>query len=220
MDLVELKRKHRQVFCLDFVGTRVIFRLPTWREHDIYERALALSWDLPGQIEDRIFREICLDPALIDEMNQTPAGLVSTVIRVALLLSGNNLSSPEKMDRLNADLQTVRESVSTNAYESLIILICKAFPSFKPSEVEDLSYWEILRLSIMAEQILEMKEPVKFFIEKKQRSITDKLFDDARQAEKEESMPGQPSNRPQQPMTREQLRQAEMIRRIKERNSS
>jgi len=223
MDLVGLKKKYRQIFFLKLAGTQITFRLPTWREHDIYEKVFTFSKEPRGQIEDKLFRELCLDPILVDEMNNLPAGIVPTVVGVAILLSGNNLSDQDKIDRLNTDLELIRNGVNSNPYEFLIITICKAFPSFKPSEVEDLSYWEVLRLSAMAEQVLALETPIKFVTDKKPKSLTDKLFEDAAAAEKADSVERPKPDRQQdarRPVTPEQVRQAEMIRRIQEKNRS
>jgi len=182
MDLAELKRKHRLVFCTEIAGRLIYWRALTLREHDIYTKIIEFGLSPIGKVQDLIFREICLDPSVIDQMNLTPAGLIPSIVNTALTISGNSLRNNEDLDRINNDLQEMREVVHNSPFEQFFVIICKAFPTYTPSELEQLEYQEILRLLIMAEQILKLENPLKLEVHE-EKNLTDRLFKDRSQAE-------------------------------------
>jgi len=232
--LADLKKEHRTVFCTEVAGIQVVFRPLTWREHDAFTKMLALGLASRGKIEDVIFREIVLDPSLVDGMNQTPAGLVPGVVEVAINLSGNLLQTQMDMERLNADLEVMRKGLENNPFEQFILLICRAFPGYTPVEVEDLDFPEILRLLVMAEKILGLEEPIVLKPAEKAPSLTDRLFEDNKGAKRVDDAP--PDGRRIDDLLRtaqqgthspsemaeshEMARQQEVIRRIHERQHS
>jgi hypothetical protein len=182
MDLASLKRKYRIIFCTQ-IGSRLIYWRPlTLREHDIYTKIFTLGLSSKGKVEDLIFQDIVLDPLILDQMNLLPPGIVPSIVGAAMMVSGNNLDSDQEMNRMNTDLDQIRDSISDNPYEQFIMLICKAFPKYTPSDIEQLEYYEMLRLLAMAEQIIGLEEPIKL---KRQGSkeFTDRLFEDARRGE-------------------------------------
>lgn len=223
LDLAELKKEHRVVFCLELAGYEIIFRLLSWREHNIYSKVLSMSPLLRGKIEDKLFRELCLNPILIDEMNNLPAGIISTVVGVILSLSGDTLDNTEEsLEKINANLQEARESLESNIYEQFILMICQAFPSFNPQQVEELPYYEVLRLVVMAEKILSLEEPLNV-IQKKEKPFTEKIFEDASRAQQvdlrlsDDPSPAEIRNALLKQNDPERARQLEMIRRVKQR---
>lgn len=183
MDLAALKRKYRFIFCTEIIGQLIYWRPLTLREHDIYTKIIELELTPIGKLQDRIFREIILSPEVIDSMNQSPPGLVPSIVNTALAVSGNLLRSNEDMERMNFDISEMRDAVSNNPYEQFILLICKAFPIYTPSNIEQLEYQEMLRLLVMAEQMIGLEEPIKLKLTEKPKSITDRLFKDAKMAE-------------------------------------
>lgn len=226
MDLVALKREHRLIFCTELCDRLIYWRPLSLREHDIYHKIIALDLVPVGKLQNKIFREIVLNPDLVDEMNLTPPGLVPSIANAALAMSGNLLKNEDDMERLNADLTSMREAVSNNPYEQFILLICKAFPTYTPSDVEQLEYQEMLRLLVMAEQMVGVEEPIKLKKREGPKSITDRLFKDRKEAEQADM--GRPSAadirdilaEKQKPnLALQQARQIEMMNRINERNA-
>lgn len=159
-DLADLKKKHRTVFCSQVADFTVFFRPLTLRERDAWMKIISTGLVPLGKAYDQVFREVVLDEALIQDMNQTPAGLVPTVVEVVFMISGNDLRTQDDMDRMNKDIKEVREAVSGNIFEQFMMLICQAFPSLTPKDVEDMEYPQILRLTMMAESMLGLEEPV------------------------------------------------------------
>ena len=227
MDLAALKRKYRFIFCTQLAERLIYWRPLTLREHDIYMKIIDLELTPTGKLQDQIFREIVLSPGIIDQMNQTPPGLVPSIVNTALTISGNLLQSKDDMDQMNMDLSGMRDAVSSNPYEQFIILICKAFPTYTPSDVEHLEYQEMLRLVVMAEQMIGLEEPIVLKPLEKEKPITDRLFRDRKGAE--EADHGRPSTadireilseRQRPDLALQQARKIEMENRMRRRNMS
>jgi len=232
MDLAELKRKHQLIFCSEIAGLQIIWRPLTWKEHGIYTRVLEIGTSSLCSLQNKIFREIVLDPIIIDQMQLTPPGVVPSIVNTALFVSGNSLQTEDDMFRLNQDIEEMRGRVNTT-YEQFILLICKAFPSYTPTDLENLEFQEVLRLLLFAEQMLELETPIVLEKEKKKRGLTDKLMEDRRMAEASDR-PGNASGIAsnvrdtlqeknvdpslQQARSIEQNRKLEMIKRIRERH--
>jgi len=222
MDVAALKRKHRFIFCTEFAGRLIYWRPLTIREHDIYMKIIELELSYQGKLEDSIFREIVLDPSVIDSMNQTPAGLVPSIVNTALAISGNLLRGEQDMVKMNSDLAEMRAAVGSNPYEQFFLLICKAFPTYTPSDLEHLEYQEMLRLLVMAEQMIGLEEPISLKPVAKQKSFTDQLFADKKEAEQVEH--GRPSavsirdvlaDRQKPDLSLQQARQIEMENKLR-----
>lgn len=226
IDLAALKRDYRFIFCTQIAGMMIYWRPLTLREHDIYHKLTLLELVPIGKLQDKIFREIVLDPSIIDAMNTSPPGVVASIANAALAVSGNLLQDEDDMDRMNFDLDSMREAVSESPYEQFVMLVCRAFPTYTPSDLEQLEYQELLRLVIMAEQIVGLEDPIKLKKKEQQRSLTDTLFQDAKRAEQVER--GAPNavdirdilaERQKPDLATAQARQIEMMNRMKERNA-
>ena len=121
LDFAALKKKHRTIFVTEIGGIQVVFRLLTLREQDIYTKVFSMGLTARGKLEDNLFREVVLDEDLINEMNQTPAGLVPAVVGLVMFLSGNPLASESDIERMNNDISLVRDNVAGNIFEQFII---------------------------------------------------------------------------------------------------
>jgi hypothetical protein len=164
-------------------------------------------------------------------MNLTPPGVVPSICNAALSIGGNLLRTEDDIERMNTDISDMRNAVKLNPYDQFIMLICKAFPKYTPSEVETLEYQEMLRLLVMAEQLVGLEEPVQLK-KNKQENLTDQLFKDARRGEQvDRGMPNKmdPTYNKElmlrqaagnKDLSMQQARQLEMIRRIKERSAA
>jgi hypothetical protein len=223
MNLAELKKEHRSIFCSYLNGMNIYWRPLTLREYDIYFKIIHMGLVSLGKVQDQIFREVVLSPDVIDDMYNTPAGLVPSLVDAIFLISGNFLLNKEDENRMNNDIDEARKSIENNPYEQFVILICKAFPSYTPFDIEKLEYQEMLRLLIMAEKILPI-EPIKLKSEKKEKKFIDTLFEDKKKGEyvdhgapvKEKITDRLSEKENLKNPSYQQARQIEMIRRIKE----
>ncbi len=202
----------------------IYWRSLTLREHDIYTKIIQLNLSPLAKIEDSIFREIVLDESIIDRMNATPPGLVPSIVEAALSVSGNLLNDKSDMYRMNSDLDQMRNAVASDPYEQFIMLICKAFPTYTPSDIEHLEYQEMLRLLVMAEQMTGFNPIV--LEPQKPKSVTDALFKDKENARAIDmgappmgNLRQELAQRDEQDLSVKQARQIEMVNRIRERRS-
>jgi hypothetical protein len=182
--LSKLKKQHKYVFHSTIGGIGVTFRLLTWSEWNFYIKAKTYGLDDPFAIEDHIWTEVVLDPLLIDQMNNLPPGLVTTIVAIVMSLSGNVAAQEDDIEALNAELRGVRAVHESAIYEQFIEIVCKAFPGITPLDVEELPFPEVLRLLVISEKILGL-EPIDLSKAKRVHgSKTDQLFEDAAAAEK------------------------------------
>jgi hypothetical protein len=225
MDLAALKQKYRFIFCTELAGRLIYWRPLTLKEHDIYLKIIQMGLSSLGKIQDTIFKEIVLSEDVIDEMHLSPPGLVPSIVETALSISGIPIYSENCLEQVNTQLSEMRQSIYNNTLEQFIILICRAFPTYTPSEIENLEYQEVLRLLIMAEQILQLENPIELQKPKEPKSLTSKLFEDGRRARLVENAdPPEVSirdiyNEQQNNSSIKQARQAEMIRRFREKRT-
>jgi len=227
MDLVSLKRKYRKIFCTRVAGYEIYWRPLSLREHDIYSKIIELDLSPLSKIQDQIFREVVLSVDIIDQMNNLPPGIVFSISNTVLTISGNLLRTTADLDRINDDLETLRTVVNSNPYEKIMIDICRAFPAYTPEKLEELDYYELLRLLIMSEQVLQ-ETVYKLELAKKEDSLIDHIFRHKKEAELADSsapstgipdapdlrrMMLDPNGNPN--LSQKQARQLEMIDRIK-----
>lgn len=226
LEIAELKRQHPVVYCTEMEGLRVLFRPLTKNEYYSYLQISISGLVVPGKLEDHIFREIVLDPATIDMMMTLPAGVISAIVGVAYRLSGNPLSTEEEVLRFNDDIARVREEFQSNAYDQFTTVICRAFPAYKPEEIEHLPYAQFLKLLVMAEGALEL-DPISLKVKTEKKDFTSSLFDDAKKAAQVDR-PGGPKNadirdelesRRAVDKSTAMARQIETMRRVQERRS-
>jgi hypothetical protein len=182
VSLADLKRKYRDIICIPVGQIEAICRVPTLREYRAFRTELEIGLRPRDIVYDEIFRDIVLDEVLIDEYNTLPAGLVDSVVDAVLLISGNLLQTEEDIARINSDIDAARQYVEQDVYNQLSMIICKAFPRYTPSDLDDMEWSEFLRVLLMAEQMLGLEEPIKVEAAKK-KSLIDKVFEDARKAE-------------------------------------
>ena len=227
MDLAELKRKHRLIFCTEMAGHLIYWRPLTLREHDIYHKIISIGLVPIGKIQDQIFCEIVQNPDLVDGINLSPPGLVASIANAALTVSGNLLQGEDDMNRMNIDIAQMRDVVNSSPYEQFILVICKAFPTYTPSDIEQLDYQEMLRLLVMAEQMIGLEEPIQLKKKEAPKNLTHQLFQDRKHAEQVDS--SRPSavdirdilaEKQEPDLATKQARQIEMMNRLKQRNGS
>lgn len=154
MDLLAESRQGNRVFRITFPGgERVPFHLLSWKDFSGYEE-LSQKGTLPADIiEGAIFRQCCLDPVVLNNIYEMHAGVVSTVVGVIMQFSG-----PGDMDSFNNDVEIARKLVDT-LNSQVIMVICRAFPAYKPEEVMDMSWADVLIRLAQAERILMKKNP-------------------------------------------------------------
>lgn len=193
LELAELKKKHPVVLGVEINGLRILFRPLSRREFDTYLTISSTNIVSPGKIEDKIFREVVLDEGLIDQMYQLPAGIVPSVVGIVMRFSGRVLSTDESIDAVNADFEAARQAIQANIWDQYTAIICTAFPSYTPDQIEEKSLPEFYRLLMMAEMILKPEEPFQLRKVEPKKDRVGSYFDDAKRAGQVDS-PNGPSN--------------------------
>jgi hypothetical protein len=99
-------------------------------------------------LENEIFQKCVVDEAILRQMDQLPAGVVTTVVENIWKFSG-----PIDIDAFNGDLEVARQIIfnsDTKAIHEIVDLITRAWP-YKPEEVYAMDYETLLLRCAMAE---------------------------------------------------------------------
>ena len=219
MNLIEEAKQGNRVFRVEFPdGKRIIFRLLNWKQFRVYYELLQKGTIPAAVLEDAIYRECALKHADIEDMSETRAGVVSTVSMIIMMMSG-----PATQDLFNPTLELCRNQVDT-LDSQILMIICRAFPAYKPEDVEAMPWSDVLMRLAQAERILmsknppELAEPIAIIspdeAKKQKRKRTGKvdaadLVQEGRDMQKEVNArgPGPPLQ-----LTPEQMKQLEQLR--------
>ena len=160
------KQRSGSVYQTQFDDGFVIWKLLPWKRYKIYrESRLALGNSLDIEIEESVFEEAVIFssydtpvPPDIEEdevdlfrksaREHLPAGIVSTVVKTVLYMSGAT-----KADQVFGQLETQRALIS-NIEDQITVTICRAFPGYTPEDIEALDWPTVLRRAAQAEAML------------------------------------------------------------------
>lgn len=156
MDLLSLKKKHDKIVVVSFMGLDVYFRLLTWKEFKDYNKLLTLGFVSKIDLYDQVFKDCVFNDDLKNDMYSMPAGVVDSVSGLIFHMSGNPLNSEDDMNSFNEMVNVCRNTIQNNIYEQYVIIICKAFPSYTPHDLDKLDWQEFLRVLLLAEAKLKM----------------------------------------------------------------
>lgn len=178
-----IRAEHGDVFSTILEdGTTIPWRPLSMGEYIEYD-ALIKSGRYPlAYIENEIFSKCVTSDFYKKNMNDTKAGIVSTVSAGILAYSG-----PSTISELNQILD-INRGVSQQVLHQIVSIICQGFPSYKPEEVYDMDYRTImLRLAQAEDKLVKMglmTEPINFFNpeeeeeQKRPNTDTTRLLDD------------------------------------------
>jgi hypothetical protein len=161
MDHLEYAKQGRRVFALQFPnGERVPFHLLTWKEYQVYQRLLMVGTIPEHILEKNIYEQCVISTDCIERMFDMEAGIVPTVSGVIMRLSGPSPS----IEVFNQDLEVFRQQAGQMGSE-VIKLICRAFPAYKPEDIEKMDWPDVLLRLTQAESMLmaagQLEEPIK-----------------------------------------------------------
>jgi len=154
MNLLEEAGKGHRTFSITFPsGERIPFRLLSWSDFTKYWQ-LSQKATVPNDIvEDAIFRKCCIDQICIDNIHEMRAGIITTVVGLIMQMSG-----PIDLSRFNTDMDIARSMVDT-LDSQILMIICRAFPAYKPEEIGNMPWNDVLVRLAQAERILMRKVP-------------------------------------------------------------
>jgi len=189
MDLVEAKLSGKRLFRLNLPGIGTIyFYLPNWKEYKAFSSLLASNVLSAAQIEDIIFDKYVLNSDIIKEVLENKAGIISTVASLIMRLSGT-----EDIEVISEMLNLARER--SNLFDAQIIsLICHAFPAYKPEDIENMSWSEVILRLAQAEQLLIarglLEKPLELTSPNRLNKVDPKgLIEDAKKMQRQENAP-------------------------------
>ena len=153
--------KEQGLYTLGFNEGTVIFKIMTLEQIKTVERILQNFPSLQEGVEDQIWENCVVKHSFLEEPDSLPAGIVSTLAETVL-----RLSSPSSISEIHEDLSSGR-SFLNDAREQVILFICKAFPAYKPEEVECQEWTAIMKRLAQAEIILQTE----FELKKAEQSV-------------------------------------------------
>jgi len=161
MDILQLAQNKERVFRITFPnGEVVLFKLLCWQDFKAFQNALDKQIIPRDVVVDRLLRRCILDLSVLETFDTKPAGIPYTIAELVMALSG---PSPNP-DLFNEVLEVARKQATT-VENQIVVLICKAFPAYKPEDLMAMKWSEVVIRLAQAEQILisrnELQEPIK-----------------------------------------------------------
>ena len=129
-------------------GTEIPWKPLSIGDYIYYSHAIAVEGVPTSIIEDEIFKKCCLRPALLQDINTQLAGNISEVVRHILEKSG-----PPSPEAFNENLAAARKE-SELPMNAMLSIICQAFPSYRPEDIEALDIDKFMLRLAQAEAIL------------------------------------------------------------------
>lgn len=160
MELLYEYQQRRRVLQITFpTGDVFRFRLLTWGEYQTYQEAAAKQTISSDILEDSLIQTCIFDYELYEEKLRSKAGFISTIASLIMGLSG-----PSQPEAFTESMGMARQVVNGLQYQ-VVGLICRAFPAYKPEELDKLSWADLMIRLAQAEQILmarnELAEPLR-----------------------------------------------------------
>lgn len=145
-ELPSLKREHPHVYAVKTSGGIFVIRPFTWEEFRI--------------TKDRIERETLPEVDIVESVllwppegipKEAPFGVINT-----LALAAMNVSGFENPVALQSALAWAELDIAENPDHMMVMVICKAFPAYKPEDLYKLTFLDLITRFKMAEQMLGM----------------------------------------------------------------
>lgn len=144
-------------------GTRLQIRLLTYKEFLIFQSLYLSNTISHNRIDDLIFQTVVQDEFVTAEwLSDQRAGICTTVASLVTYMGSNHYNSQDDtfIDMLNAARLDAQQSFDNTMFS----IICRAFPSYRFLDLEQLTFAEILKLFACAEKFLlesgVLKEPI------------------------------------------------------------
>lgn len=164
MDLFKESRSGKKIYQISFPdGTRVPFVLLNWGDYVVFFEMFNKATVPKDIVEDIVFKQCVVESSVVAARQQFRAGIVSTIVEVIMLMSG-----PADINAFNQALDVSRQQVDS-LQSQVEMIICRAFPCYKPEDLRWLQWPQLIQRLAQAERILmsrnppELTEPIKLF---------------------------------------------------------
>jgi len=108
--------------------------------------------ELPDEIDDQVFKKCVTDPYYTSNLDNQLAGTIPSTVNSIL-----KASVPQTEDEFNYLLGRYRQQINTVNLEQLVLLICRAFPAYKPEEVYEMDIYTFCKRVVQSEtKLMEM----------------------------------------------------------------
>ena len=144
-----LRELHSEVYVTSFPdGTDVPWKPLSYGDFVRFSTAFQSGEVLSVKLEDDVFRIAVLNKALVQYIDELPAGIVSTVVTHIM-----NVSGPDTIDAFNQKLEDNRVK-SESPLHMIVTVICRAFPAYTPEIIYSLDYETVMLRLAQAERLL------------------------------------------------------------------
>jgi hypothetical protein len=176
MDLHEALAEHKELYIFELEGDRVLFRPLNWEDYKNFSHLMMAYPLLQSDLEDSIWQVAVIEHNFPTGVELIEAGIVQTVAQLILYYSGCNFRSRSAIGRLNTSLTQAREE-KDSVEGQIKLAICEAFPSYKPEELDQLTWSQLVERLAFSEHLL--KKDFEFNIKDKDKIEDDsnKVFD-------------------------------------------
>jgi len=187
MDLLEARKQHEDLHQVIFSDhTIVIFRLLSWKEYGYYFN----QYNQPEaeKCDEAVFEQCVLEVRNNTNRDKLRAGVVHTITNIILSLSG-----PKSLENWQEALELARKNSVPTLTSQIEMVICRAFPAYKPDDIWDMGWPMIMNRLAQAEQLLlqtkQIDKPLKFIGNDKNESVQDLVKDAQRIKQVDKSRP-------------------------------
>ena len=144
-ELPELKREHPHLYAVKTSGGVFVLRPLTWREHK--------------HVKEKVQYELLPEVSIVDMTlvwpdsipDQAPAGVIHTLAAAAMEIAG--FDNPVAIASAWAHAE---QQIEDDPEHFMVMTICKAFPAYKPEELYEMQFLDLMLRFKQAEKMLEM----------------------------------------------------------------
>ena len=142
--LYSWKVEYGDIGAVEIDGHTFYFRALTTNEY----RSIASLKEVPEiYLEDEVLRRVVLYPEDFNPDDYS-AGVPMTLSHAIV-----RFSSPESAEAFQKDLSAEEERIRNDPFFIMITKICRAFPAISPIELGEMTYYELLTLLAVAEEV-------------------------------------------------------------------
>lgn len=146
--ILNLIREKRALYIYDSPDGRVLFSLLPMAEYNLIRKVGKDFPSLIPEMEEDIWERCVIEHSFGPDVFSMNAGIISTIAELIM-----RLSCPQDIMSVEADLAMARDDLQ-DITKQLMLKVAEAFPSYKPEEIEDLTWIELMERVAQAEKIL------------------------------------------------------------------
>jgi hypothetical protein len=177
VEIIQEKLGHKYIYTMAFgvhePRVHIKFTLLNWREYKALSELLDCGVPLIT-IEEIVWERCILDSKLQNpkEWDDLNAGIISTIAGLVLYLSGSS-----SLNDINLKFNYQRDNVAIDLNEQIPLYICSAFPAYKPEDLDEMPWPQVLTRLAQAERLLLerqiLTEPIKWVSPEEVKPILD-----------------------------------------------